>query len=79
MSFVPHRRHSRITPDDFRMIAQTLIDRHGEKALGLADLAVEEMEDQQDDYRAEAWKTLRSEIADMLDGRACKGVNITLH
>lgn len=69
---------SRITPEDIRNIAITLVDRHGAKALGYADLAVGEMEDQHDAYRAEAWKVLRSEIIDVLDGRAGPVDHITL-
>ena len=70
---------SRITPDDLRSIAFTLVDRHGERALGYADQAVAEMEAQGEAYRAEAWRALRSEVADALSGRIEPGEGITLH
>ncbi|PWE16848.1 hypothetical protein DDZ18_11705 [Marinicauda salina] len=70
---------SRITPDDIRHIAWTLVDRHGARALGYADLAVEELEEQGERFRADAWKALRSEIADALDGRIERGAAIRLN
>lgn len=72
-------RSSPITPEDMRCIAITLVNRHGERALQYADMAVGEMEDQNDEFRADAWKALRSEIEDVLDGRALQASQITLH
>ena len=34
-----------ITPDDFRQVAWTLVNRHGAKALGYAEMAVDELEE----------------------------------
>ena len=78
MNYRPTHR-SRITPEDIRHVATTLVERHGEKALDYADMAVGEMEDLQDTYRANAWKALRSGIVDVLDGRNPDGTRITLH
>lgn len=72
-------RASRITPDDIRNIAFTLVDRHGAQALGYADLAVEEMEEKGEAASAEAWRALRSEIEDALDGRIVRDRQIVLH
>lgn len=79
---LPHRpaaRPSRITPDDIRQIAFTLIDRHGARALGYADLAVEELEGKGEAASAEAWKALRSEIVDALEGRSRREAAIRVH
>lgn len=72
-------RPSRITPEDIRQIAYTLIDRHGVRALGYADLAVEEMEEQGELASANAWKALRSEIVDALEGRIAREAAIRVH
>jgi len=70
---------SRITPEDIRQLAYTLVDRHGAKALGYADQAVGEMEDMGDDNRADAWRALRSVVEDALAGRLNRDGGITLH
>lgn len=70
---------SRITPDDLRCIALTLVDRHGARALGYADQAVAEMEAKGEAYRADAWRALRSEVEDALSGRIEPGAAIILH
>ena len=69
----------RITADDLRHIAFTLIERHGAQALGFAELAVEEMEEKGETRSAAAWKALRSEIADALGGRIVRDRTIVLH
>ncbi|MCF8879751.1 hypothetical protein L5876_08000 [Hyphobacterium sp. SN044] len=70
---------SRITPDDMRQIAFTLVDRHGARAIGYADEAVGEMEALGDDGRADAWRALRSVMEDALAGRLDRGGEITVH
>ncbi|MEO1039836.1 MAG: hypothetical protein AAFX09_09835 [Pseudomonadota bacterium] len=75
----PSPRPSRITPDDIRTIAFTLVERHGVQALGYADQAIAEMEAQSADDSAQAWRALRWEIADALDGRIERSDAITLH
>jgi hypothetical protein len=72
-------RASRITPADIRQIAFTLVDRHGVRALGYADMAVDELEEKGERESADAWKALRSEIVDALDGRIARNAGIRLH
>lgn len=72
-------RPSRITPQDIRMIAFTLVERHGAQALGYADQAVWEMEDQGEAECADAWRALRSEIEDALSGRIVRCQPVRLH
>lgn len=79
VTVVPASRPSRITPADIRQIAWTLIERHGARALGYADLAVEELEGKGETASAEAWKALRSEIVDALEGRIARDSAICLH
>ncbi|WP_019961120.1 hypothetical protein [Woodsholea maritima] len=55
-----------ITPEDFRQIAWTLVDRHGARALGYAEMAVDELEEKGEWASAEAWRVLHSEIQDAL-------------
>ena len=55
-----------ITPDDFRQVAWTLVNRHGAKALGYAEMAVDELEEKGEMESAEAWRVLHSEIQDAL-------------
>lgn len=69
----------RITPDDLRHIAFTLVERHGARALGYADLAVEEMTAKGERESLEAWKALRSEIEDALGGRIAADARVMLH
>lgn len=70
---------TRITPEDIRQIAFTLVDRHGVKALGYADQAVGEMEELGDSPRADAWRALKSVVEDALAGRIGRDGGITLH
>ncbi|MGX6646724.1 hypothetical protein ACWCOP_02135 [Maricaulaceae bacterium MS644] len=76
---MPAARASRITPDDIRLIAFTLVDRHGAKALGYADQAVWEMDEKGERDSADAWRALRSEIEDALSGRIERGVGVSVH
>lgn len=73
-------RASRITPADIRQIAYVLIDRHGgPKALGYADLAVDELEGKGEAEHADAWRALRWEIRDAVEGRIERDATIALH
>lgn len=72
-------RPSRITPADIRIIAFTLVDRHGAQALGYADQAVCELDDKGEAASADAWRALRWEIQDALDGRIEREAPISLH
>ncbi|WP_421790540.1 hypothetical protein [Hyphobacterium sp.] len=74
MNIAPH-----ITPSDMLSLAFLLVDRHGAKALGYADLAVGEMEDAGDDVRADAWRALKSVVEDALAGRLERDQDVTVH
>ncbi len=76
---MPTARPSRITPEDIRIIAFTLVDRHGVQALGYADQAVLELDDKGETESADAWRALRWEIQDALDGRIGRETPIALH
>jgi hypothetical protein len=76
---MPAARASRITPEDIRIIAFTLVDRHGAQALGYADQAVIELDDKGETESANAWRALRSEIQDALNGRILRETPIALH
>ena len=73
-----HQR-SKINAHDIRVIALTLVDRHGVRALGYADQAVCELETKGEDFSANAWRVVRSEIEDALEGRFERDRAITLH
>ena len=76
---MPAERPSRITPHDIRIIAFTLVDRHGAQALGYADQAVFELEGKGEAKSADAWRALRWEIEDALEGRIERESPIQLH
>jgi hypothetical protein len=58
-----------ITAHDIHALAVYMVENHGPKALGLADMAVGELEAQNATESADAWRALRSVVADMLAGR----------
>ena len=68
-----------ITPDDLRMMAFTMVDRHGPEAALLAGQAVEEMRALGDETRTNAWQVLRSVIEDALDGRIERDQKLSMH
>jgi hypothetical protein len=68
-----------ISPNDLRMMAFTMVDRHGEQATVLATQAVEEMRALGDMPRTDAWMALRSVIEDALDGRINRDQNLSIH
>jgi hypothetical protein len=70
---------SRITPADIRILAFTLVDRHGAKALGLADHVVYELEGAGEEKDVDAWRALRSEIEDALTGRITREGPVQVH
>jgi hypothetical protein len=67
-----------ITPKDLHTLAKRLVNRHGPVALTYADKAVSELEANGDQERADAWRALRSVVADVLEGRLRAGP-ITIH
>ena len=68
-----------ITPDDLRMMAFTMVDRHGAEAAILAGQAVEEMRALGDETRTNAWQVLHSVIEDALDGRIERDQKFSTH
>ena len=76
---MPAARASRITPADIRIIAFTLVERHGAQALGYADQAVCELDGKGEAQSADAWRALRWEIQDALDGRIERETPIQVH
>ncbi len=76
---MPAARASRITPEDIRIIAFTLVNRHGAQALGYADQAVIELDEKGETESADAWRALRSEIEDALGGRVRFETPIAVH
>ena len=76
---MPTARPSRITPQDIRLIAFTLVDRHGEKALSYADMAVDELVEKGETESADAWRALRWEIEDALAGVIMREAPVLVH
>lgn len=68
-----------ITARDLTDIAFLLVDRHGPDAAFYATRAVQEMEDQGDEPRADAWRALRSFIEDAIEGRIERSAGDSLH
>lgn len=58
-----------ITPNDLQDLASVLVERHGPKAVFFADCAVDEMEALGDEFRADAWRALKSLVEDVIEGR----------
>ena len=64
-------RESRLTEDDFRALADKLVERCGPDAVYWADMAIEELDAQGEEWRAAAWRTLRVWVLDRLGGAVC--------
>jgi hypothetical protein len=62
-----------ITARDLHALALFMVESHGPKALGLADLAVGELIALNESDGADCWIALRSVVADMLAGRLDRG------
>tara|TARA_R110000824_G_scaffold137637_2_gene302122 strand:+ start:139208 stop:139504 length:297 start_codon:yes stop_codon:yes gene_type:complete len=67
--FKPNRRAPMITDREINMLAAYMVDTHGRKALAYADTAVAELEEIGEKMRADAWRTLRRVVEDMVEGR----------
>jgi hypothetical protein len=67
-----------ITPNDLRRLAFRLVGRHGAVALNLAESAVRELEAKGEVESADAWRALKSVVADVLAGRLPPG-KLTIH
>ena len=68
-----------ITAEDMRQIAWTLVDLHGDAALGVAEEAVTDLNDQGLPESAAAWSALKSVMEDALAGRLHRDGSLTLH
>lgn len=71
--------HAKIGAHDIRVIAWTLVDLHGAKAVGYADQAAIELEAKGQDISAEAWRVLQWEIEDVLEGRFERECEVMVH
>ncbi|MEP1906306.1 hypothetical protein [uncultured Parvibaculum sp.] len=58
-----------VTEHEINLLAAYMVDTHGEKAIGFADQAVDELERIGEKLRAEAWRQLRVVVLDMVSGR----------
>ena len=69
----------KLTADDFRQIAWTLVDLHGAQAIGVADEAVSDLDTQGCPESADAWRALRSVMEDALAGRLDRDSMLVVH
>jgi hypothetical protein len=67
-----------ITAQDLQRLAFRLIGRHGTVALSLAETAAQELEAKGEVESADAWRALKSVVADVLAGRLSSG-KLTIH
>ncbi|MGB5949209.1 MAG: hypothetical protein WBG82_07805 [Parvibaculum sp.] len=58
-----------MTDHELNLLAAYMFDTHGPKALQYADTAVDELEQIGERTRAEAWRSLRRVVVDMIEGR----------
>jgi len=68
-----------ITAQDMHQIAWTLVDLHGAQAIGVADQAASELDDEGCPESADAWRILRSVVEDAVAGRLDRELDIVLH
>ncbi len=72
-------RPSRITPEYMVKLACIYMRQHGPAAVGFADQAIAELEAQDEDRGADAWRALRSIMRDILAGKLEKDAAPTVH
>lgn len=65
-----------VTEHEINLLASYMFDTHGEKAIDYADTAVCELEEIGEKLRAEAWRSLRCVVEDMVAGRRSRDGNI---
>ena len=68
-----------ITVEDIRQIDWTMVDLHGAQAIGYADEAVTDLDNQGLPESADAWRALRAVMEDALAGRLERSGDIVLH
>jgi hypothetical protein len=68
-----------ITAHDIHALAVFMVENHGQKALHLANCAVDELDAKNAVASADAWRALRSVVRDMLEGRLAIDQKPTVH
>ena len=61
-----------MTENELNMLAAYMVDTHGRKAIQYAESAVSELEESGELLRADAWRSLRGVVLDMVEGRRSK-------
>lgn len=61
-----------MTENELNLLAAYMVDTHGRKAIQYADSAVEELEHIGENLRADAWRSLRGVVLEMVEGRRSK-------
>lgn len=61
-----------MTENELNMLAAYMVDTHGRKAIQYAEIAVSELEEIGELLRADAWRSLRGVVLDMVEGRRSK-------
>ncbi len=61
-----------MTENELNMLAAYMVDTHGRKAIQYAESAVSELEEIGELLRADAWRSLRGVVLDMVEGRRSK-------
>ena len=61
-----------MTENELNMLAAYMVDTHGYKAIQYAESAVSELEMIGETLRADAWRSLRGVVLDMVEGRRSK-------
>ena len=61
-----------MTENELNLLAAYMVDTHGRKAIQYADSAVQELEYIGEDLRADAWRSLRGVVLEMVEGRRSK-------
>ncbi|MDG1418418.1 MAG: hypothetical protein P8J78_09235 [Maricaulis sp.] len=71
--------HVQISVSDIQQIVWTLVDLHGPQAIGYADEAVSDLDQQGSPESADAWRALKSVMEDALAGRLEREGEWTIH
>ena len=71
--------HVQISVSDIQQIVWTLVDLHGAQAIGCADEAMNDLDQQGSPESADAWRALKSVMEDALAGRLQREGEWTIH
>lgn len=66
---LPETHQPMMTEHELNLLAAYMVDTHGRKAIQYADTAVSELELIGEELRADAWRSLRGVVLDMVEGR----------